>query len=199
MPIVCQRCGDDAGLSVGEGGKAAECLACQNRFAASLPVARPVHRSGQRPPAHDRANEELIRHAKTECTVAGGGLIALGALSVFTGLGVAISGWMFVSGGSASGQALPGLSHTQTGFLYLTGGLYGMAAAVFQMYAGRQMQLAKQYGLCLIACVLAVVPGVSFTCVVGLIFGGMGLLKLTNPQVRQGFAANRPDYDPDRN
>ena len=67
----------------------------------------------------------------------------------------------------------------------------------FHSDAGKQMMEAKQYGLCLVACVMVLIPGVSPCCVIGLFFGITGITRLNDPRVKRGFAANRPGFDPD--
>lgn len=82
-------------------------------------------------------------------------------------------------------------------YLWLGYGLYSVLVGGFWVYAGLQFKEAKQYGLCLVACVTVLIPGVSPCCLLGLIFGIMGLTKLNNARVKKGFQANRPGYDPD--
>lgn len=193
MPVtVCPHCGVDVDLNAEDGGEPVECPACHSVFTAPLPIARPVkrlrHRMRSSRNYYDSA-EYLIHHAKSECNVPASGLIAIGALSVFNGLGTAV-------GGGLAGKPAFGIPANWMPALYLGYGLYMAAAGAFQIYAGRQMRGAKQYGLCLIACITAVIPGVS-PCVIGFVFGIMGLIKLRDPWVKKGFAANRPGFDPD--
>ena len=65
-----------------------------------------------------------------------------------------------------------------------------------QVYASQQMPRAKHYQLCVVACIISVIPGVG-PCLLGIPAGLMALKVLRDPWVRKGFAANRPGFDPD--
>jgi hypothetical protein len=128
--------------------------------------------------------QEQIRYAMSECDGPGTGLIVIGVLTVLSGLsGVVTSAAQFDTGSEP--------------LLMLGLGIYSVLAGAFWVYAGNQMKAAKQYGVCLIGCVSVIIPGVSPCCVLGVVFGLSGVSKLNDRRVKLGFAANRPDFDPD--
>jgi hypothetical protein len=76
-------------------------------------------------------------------------------------------------------------------------GVYQILASAFILYAGTQMREAKQYAVSMIACIVVMIPLFSPCCILGLIFGIMGLIKLNEARVKQGFEANKPGFDAD--
>jgi len=135
---------------------------------------------------HDDHPRELVRYAKVECASPGTGLIVVGVLTILMGLWQTVSSFQMFDDFTDSG---PYLSLGYAVYSILTGG--------FWIFAGIQMKDAKLYGLSMVACVTVIIPGVSPCCVLGLIFGIMGITKLNDPRVKRGFQANRPGFDPD--
>lgn len=215
--IPCPACGEPVTVAAEDLGHSLRCPLCAVRFPAPPPPDDPPWRPAHGPPPrrggssdrrrdqyddyndrtrrerewpyreHGESPQELVRNAKTQCTAAGTGLIFVGSLSVLMGL-VRAGGMLF--------WIVDGTADTWI-YLHFGYGLYSLLVGGFWVYAGRQLQQAKHYGLCLVACGTILIPGVSPCCLLGLVFGIMGLVKLNAPDVKAGFAANRPGYDPD--
>jgi hypothetical protein len=205
VPVaVCPHCRAELDLDAEDVGALVECPACQTGFTPPLPIARPVRpeeralrpwgRSGARTDRqrgeHEDSSAGMIRHAKALCSTEGGLLMASGAMSLMSGLGSA-------TGGALVGKPAFGIPPEWMPFVYVGYGIFLVAIGAFQIYAGRQMQQVKQHGLCVLGCVLAVVGVVGPLGFLGLAFGLMGVSKLNDRRVKLGFAANRPDFDPD--
>ncbi len=150
----------------------------------------------------DDSPDELIADAKRECSAAGVGLIIIACWGFLNGLfslvlyGAILGG--AVGNGGGFWAAFANVPEWQL-WLNLGIGLLHLFTSAFLLYAGTQIRQGKQYGVCLIACVIAIVPGFSPCCLLGLIFGIMGLVKLNEPRVKRGFDANKPDYQGDGN
>ncbi len=218
--IACPECGERITVAVDDLGHRLVCPLCDRPFLTPPPLHtadEPPWRSAGGPPPrrsayddhrrdpyddyndrghrrrswpyreHDESPKALVRDAQTECTGPGTGLIVVGSLSILMGLVRAGSMLFWVADGTADAET----------YLWIGYGVYSLAAGAFWVYAGIQLQQAKLYGVCLVACVTVLIPGVSPCCVLGVIFGIMGLTKLNDPRVKKGFAANRPGYDPD--
>lgn len=146
----------------------------------------------------DDSPDELVANAKRECAASGVGMIIIACWGfVFGLLGIAlyaaIIGGAFPVGGGPAGGGMPEWQ------MY-----FNMAVCVLQLftsgfllYGGLQMRQAKQYGLCMVALIISMVPYFSPCCILGLIFGIMGLVKLSDTRVKRGFDANKPDYQGD--
>lgn len=63
----------------------------------------------------------------------------------------------------------------------------GLLIAVFLVYASVKMKELNQWGLCMAAAVLAMIPCISPCCVVGLPIGIWCLTVLTKPYVKAAF------------
>lgn len=205
MPgAVCPHCGTELEVDFADCGREVECTACHTAFTMPLPVVRPVKRPLQNRRRRRRRDdidehsspEELIDHAKCECSGPANSLLATGAITVFFGLGASVFGGMPAFGGPVCGRPLSGLSDEQTAVFFFFYGLYAILVGAYQCYAARQMQRARQYSICVFACVMALIPGVG-PVIFGTLFGYLGLQKLRDPWVKKGFAANCPGYDPD--
>ena len=197
--IVCPECREPVTVAVEDLGHSLRCPLCARQFHTNPPLTpaddTPPWRAADVPPGRQRewpyivrtdTPKALVRDAKTECTAAATGLIIVGAMTVLVGLVRAGSTLWMVGEFDEPGT-----------YLWLGYGLYSVLVGGFWVYAGLQFKEAKQYGLCLVACVTVLIPGVSPCCVLGLIFGIMGLVKLNDSRVKKGFQANRPGYDPD--
>lgn len=204
MPVVvCPHCRTELDLDAEDVGRLVECPACDKQFTADPPPAvedeppwrktadpenADTHRPRRRPwPFRDfeESPAGLVRYAQDQCNGAGCGLVVVGALTLLAGLGRIFL--TVIAGNNASGPTP----------LLLGIAVYSVFVGAFWMYAGKQMMEAKQYGLCLVACVMVIIPGVSPCCVIGLFFGISGIARLNDPRVKDGFAANRPGFDPD--
>jgi len=63
----------------------------------------------------------------------------------------------------------------------------GLAGSAFIIFAAFQMRAMKNHGLCVAACVIAILPYANACCCVGLPFGIWGLVVLLQPHVRACF------------
>lgn len=200
MPVaVCPHCRAELDLDAEDVGALVECPACNRTFTADPPPPTPPadvppwQRPREREPGCSRRTladrdldspQEQIDYAKSECESPGNGLRVIGMLTVVSGLFEVVM--------------VAGRFDGNSGTLQMLGyGVYSVLTGAFWVYAGVQMQAVKQYGVCLIGCVSVIIPGVSPCCMLGVIFGLMGVSKLNDRRVKLGFAANRPDLDPD--
>lgn len=203
MPVaICPHCGTEQDVDFADCGQAVECTECHAAFTMPLPVIRPVKRLLPKRRRRNRdvidehsSPKDLILHAKSECRNAADGLFILGALAVFFGSVYAVAAGIAVFGGPDC-EPYTFVTPNELAIFYFGYGLYALLIGAFQCYAARQMLQAKQYSICVVACVVSLIPGFA-PCYLTLFFGVMGLMKLRDPWVRKGFAANRPGYDPD--
>ncbi len=148
----------------------------------------------------DDSPGELISYAKRECSAPGVGLIIIACWGFLNGLfslvfyGAILGG--AVGNGGGFWAAFANVPEWQL-WLNMGIGLSHLFTSGFLLYAGTQIRQAKQSGVCLIACTICMIPYFSPCCLLGLIFGIIGLVKLNEPRVRRGFDANRPDYQGD--
>jgi Flp pilus assembly protein protease CpaA len=63
----------------------------------------------------------------------------------------------------------------------------GIVVAVFIIYAALKMKELSQYGLCMAASILAIIPCISPCCIIGLPIGIWCLVVLTRPDVKAAF------------
>jgi len=63
----------------------------------------------------------------------------------------------------------------------------GLLVAAFIIYASLKMKELKQWGLCVAASIIAMIPCVSPCCIVGLPIGIWCLVVLTKPEVKASF------------
>jgi Flp pilus assembly protein protease CpaA len=63
----------------------------------------------------------------------------------------------------------------------------GIVVAVFIIYAALKMKELSQYGLCMAASILAMIPCISPCCIIGLPIGIWCLVILTRPDVKAAF------------
>ncbi len=139
----------------------------------------------------DDSPGELVANAKRECSASGIGIIIIGVITILTGLlrfGIGVVGAGVGAGAGDEGVMM---------VINLAYGVYSLVVGAFWVYAGIQLKEAKMYGLCMVGCVMALIPGVSPCCILGLIFGIMGIVKLNDSRVKRGFDANKPDYQGD--
>jgi hypothetical protein len=65
--------------------------------------------------------------------------------------------------------------------------LVGIFIAVFLIYASTKMREASQWGMCVAAAVLAMIPCISPCCLIGLPIGIWCLVVLTKPEIKAVF------------
>jgi len=65
--------------------------------------------------------------------------------------------------------------------------LIGILVAAFIIYAALKMKDLSQYGLCMVASILAMIPCISPCCVIGLPIGIWCLVVLTKPEIKAAF------------
>lgn len=65
--------------------------------------------------------------------------------------------------------------------------LIGIFVAAFIIYAALKMKNLSQYGLCMVASILAMIPCISPCCVIGLPIGIWCLVVLTKPEIKAAF------------
>jgi len=63
----------------------------------------------------------------------------------------------------------------------------GIVVAAFIIYAALKMKELSQYGLCMAASILAIIPCISPCCIIGLPIGIWCLVVLTRPDVKAAF------------
>ena len=63
----------------------------------------------------------------------------------------------------------------------------GIVVAIFIIYAALKMKELSQYGLCMAASILAMIPCISPCCIIGLPIGIWCLVVLTKPEVKAAF------------
>ena len=63
----------------------------------------------------------------------------------------------------------------------------GIVVAGFIIYAALKMKELSQYGLCMAASILAIIPCISPCCIIGLPIGIWCLVVLTRPDVKAAF------------
>jgi hypothetical protein len=199
VPVaICPHCGTELDVDFADCGQTVECPKCRAAFTPPLPVVRPVKRPRRlRSPSvlnDDTPPRVLIRHAKFECRDSANGLWWVGLFALSGGIGAVCKGVQAFQDGEAFSWL--GLSKEQFPIVCVATGLYTVLVGVFQIYASQQMLQAKHYQLCVVACVMSVIPGVG-PCLLGIPAGLIGLMKLRDPWVKKGFAANRPGFDPD--
>ncbi len=63
----------------------------------------------------------------------------------------------------------------------------GIVVAAFIIYAALKMKELSQYGLCMAASILAMIPCISPCCVIGLPIGIWCLIVLSRPEIKTAF------------
>lgn len=145
----------------------------------------------------DDSPDELISYAKRECSAPGVGLLIIAVWGLLSGIGALVLYTLMANGQLANlNPRAGGMGQWEVAF-NIGLSVYQIVFSAFLLYAGIQMREAKQYTMCMIACVMVMIPLFSPCCLLGLIFGIMGVTKLNETRVKQGFEANRPGFDPD--
>jgi len=145
----------------------------------------------------DDTPEDLVRYAQRECGATGVGLMIIAVLGFLGGvLGLVVYGMMI--GGAFPNDAGPGGGVPEWQIYFnMAVCVVQLFVGAFLLYAGMQIRQAKQYGMCLVACIICMVPYFSPCCILGLVFGIMGIVKLSDARVKKGFEANKPEYQGD--
>jgi ABC-type proline/glycine betaine transport system permease subunit len=73
------------------------------------------------------------------------------------------------------------------GSFWTASALVGVLIAVFLIYASIKMKELNQWGICMAASILAMIPCISPCCIVGLPIGIWCLTVLTKPDVKAAF------------
>jgi hypothetical protein len=106
----------------------------------------------------------------------------LGALAALVSIAVNVLG---IGAGAMEGEeALPAM---MSGGIGVAMGVVGACVAVFLWVAAGKMQNLVSYNLCLIACIVAMVPCVSPCCLLGLPIGIWAVIMLNKPEVKSAF------------
>ena len=63
----------------------------------------------------------------------------------------------------------------------------GIVVAAFIIYAALKMKALSQYGLCMAASILAMIPCISPCCIIGLPIGIWCLIVLSRPEIKTAF------------
>lgn len=189
--VHCRHCDGKVSVLAADLGYEMECPLCGRGF-----VARGEREGGWRPRHDDRDDRrsrfdddewdddrDLIEFAKRECSAAGTGLQVVGWLGgIFSLILLPIQIFAAIDDGTEA-WAIP---------LFVGLFLFQAVMSILQIVGGRHMKQAKSWGLCLTACISALLSGC-----IGLVFGIMGIVKLSNQRVKRGFQLNNPNYDPD--
>jgi hypothetical protein len=73
------------------------------------------------------------------------------------------------------------------GSFWTASSLVGILIAAFLIYVSTRMREPSQYGLCIVASILAMIPCVSPCCIIGLPIGIWCLVVLTKPEIKAAF------------
>lgn len=65
--------------------------------------------------------------------------------------------------------------------------IIGILVAAFIIYSSLKMKELSQYGLCMVASILAMIPCINPCCVVGLPIGIWCIIVLTKPEIKEAF------------
>lgn len=224
--VTCPRCQGKVGVAKEDLGHDLRCPLCDRVFTAGGED-RPSRRDDDRPPPwrrdgepgrmprydddeydrprrrrrsrydnDDDSPEDLIAYAKRECSGAGTGLIVIGVLGLVVCI-LAIAFVIAVLSGAFGDDMGPAAKTDVELWINLGSCVLQLFVSGFLVYAGMQLREAKQYGVCMIASVISLIPGFSPCCLLGLIFGIMGITKLNDSRVKRGFEANKPGYTGD--
>lgn len=119
------------------------------------------------------------------------GLLITGILGAVSSLATFIMFIVGVSVGSLWLNEIPDLpdwyESVYEGAFGLGSAFVGVLVAIFIIYASLKMKELHQYGLCVAASVLAMIPCISPCCIIGLPIGIWCLVVLTKPDVKNAF------------
>ncbi len=209
--VICQHC--EGAISVNEEdlGHPIECPLCSKVFVPrgagsnydeDFRPRRKRRRTRYRDD-YDDEDDDPVGYAIREISASAVGIMVCG----WIGVGLCVLRLFFIvfavgflmpggPGGFGGGGAAAGPQEWEIA-LGIVGNIMGIFYGGFAIFAGSQMRKAKNYGLSLTVCIVSLIPGLNPCCILGLIFGIMGLVKLNESRVKKGFQMNRPDFDPD--
>lgn len=119
------------------------------------------------------------------------GLIITGALNIVFSIGRAIL--MMAGIGMNALQARGGATEAERMILAMSGtfsfviGGLGLIGGIVILLGGIKMRKLQNYGFCLAASIIAMIPCVSACCIVGLPIGIWALVVLAKPEVKSAF------------
>ncbi len=119
------------------------------------------------------------------------GLIITGALNLVLSLGraalMAAGVGMNKLQGNLSGSPYEKMILSMTGTMGVILGLIGLIGGAVILAGGIKMRKMENYGLCMAASIVAMIPCVSACCLVGLPIGIWSLVVLSKPEVKAVF------------
>lgn len=181
MPAtVCPHCGVEVDLDAADAGEPVECPGCHDTFTAPLQIARRARRPSRSTKLVDAPPKESTTRARRECRASAFGLFVAAGLTV-------LGSWALLVGARFDPLLMSIFA------------IYNAMAVAVMVFGGVQMMRLRQYGMCVAACLVAFTPFTNACFPVSIGAGVFGLITLLSPWVRRGFAANRPDFDPDQN
>jgi hypothetical protein len=120
------------------------------------------------------------------------GLIATGALNILFGLlrvVISLTGFgigMF-SGASGANDEMTKMIMSMAGTVGVVFGALGVVCGGITLLGGLKLRKFESYGLCMTACILAMIPCTSPCCLVGLPVGIWVLIVMSKPEVKSQF------------
>lgn len=142
----------------------------------SYPQQSPYDEFGERRPNTSSARDAVIAPAVALLVAGIIGLVSMGGLTVLGTIG-----WLAEDAANANAEEV---AEFITGVLMFTVAAGANAAIIF---CAIQMQRLKSYGLALTGAILAVIPGISPCCVLGIPFGIWALVVINQPDVKNAF------------
>jgi len=119
------------------------------------------------------------------------GLLITGILGAVSSLATFIMFMVGVSIGSLWMDEIPELpewyENVYEGAFGLGSAFVGILVALFIIYVALKMKELKQWGLCVAASILAMIPCISPCCIIGLPIGIWCLVVLMKPEIKNAF------------
>lgn len=131
---------------------------------------------GERHPSTSSARDAVMAPAVALLVAGIIGLVSMGGLTVLGTIG-----WLAEDAANANAEEV---AEFITGVLMFIVAALANAAIIF---CAIQMQRLKSYGLALTGAILAVIPGISPCCVLGIPFGIWALVVINQPDVKNAF------------
>ncbi len=133
----------------------------------------------------------VVVDPKTQVSGPSIGLLATGIVGgIFSFLGLIMS-FMGTSVSSILADRFEDFDDQYTqifeGAAGIASSLIGILVAAFIIYAALRMKELNQYGLCMVASILAMIPCISPCCIIGLPIGIWCLVVLTKPEIKEAF------------
>jgi hypothetical protein len=114
-------------------------------------------------------------------------LIVFAGLSVLGHVGRLLMNLVGFGLGTRFGSAPEAVTHLVAGSMGLIFSLVGLVVAGFIIYAALEMKQLRSYPVCIAAAALAILPGCSPCCCLGIPLGVWTLVVITSPEVRAAF------------